>query len=204
MARFSQTTTYELHCPACESDRVVKDGFQKGTQRYECKACQKKFRANGKATGRRMDAEMMGSAIRDFYTGKSYKQIAEGLRDEYDIPEPSKATIYEWVRDFTDEAAAEMENHKATTGDHWVADELMVDVGGQKAWLWNVMDGKTRYILASHLSRERDANAAKTVMRKASRRRTSPLKTSLPTSSGHICPPCGNCCPKPSISSPRD
>ena len=29
------------------------------------------------------------------------------------------------------------------------------------------MDGKTRYILASHLSRERDANAAKTVIRKA-------------------------------------
>ena len=51
-----------------------------------------------------MDAEMMGSAIRDFYTGKSYKQIAEGLKEEYDIPEPSKATIYEWVRDYTDEA----------------------------------------------------------------------------------------------------
>ena len=167
MAEFTQITTYALACPACESDRVVKDGFQKGTQRYECKTCQKKFRANGKATGRRMDSELIGSAIRDFYTGKSYKQIAEGLRDEYDIPEPSKATIYEWVRDFTDLAAEEMAKHKAETGDHWVADEMMVDVGGQKAWLWNVMDGKTRYILASHLSRERDANAAKTVMRKA-------------------------------------
>ena len=32
-----------------------------------------------------MDAEMMGSAIRDFYTGKSYKQIAEGLKEEYDL-----------------------------------------------------------------------------------------------------------------------
>ena len=167
MAEFTHTTTYTLACPSCESDHVRKDGFQKGTQRYECKSCQKKFRANGKPTGRRMDAELMGSAIRDFYTGKSYKQIAEGLRDEYNIPEPSKATIYEWVRDFTDEATAEMANHKAETGDHWVADEMMVDVGGQKAWLWNVMDGKTRYILASHLSRERDGNAAKTVMRKA-------------------------------------
>ena len=104
MAQFTETKTYELHCPGCDSDRVVKDGFQKGTQRYECKNCKKKFRANGKATGRRMDAEMMGSAIRDFYTGKSYKQIAEGLKEEYDIPEPSKSTIYEWVRDYTDDA----------------------------------------------------------------------------------------------------
>ena len=81
MAEFTKTTTYTLACPACDSDRVVKDGFQKGTQRYECKNCKKKFRANGKAEGRRMDAEMMGSAIRDFYTGKSYKQIAEGLKE---------------------------------------------------------------------------------------------------------------------------
>ena len=169
MAEFTEvtTTTYTVHCPACECERVVKIGKRNGQQRYLCRNCKKKFRANGKAEGRRMDAEMMGSAIRDFYTGKSYKQIAEGLRDEYDIPEPSKATIFEWVRDYSDQAAAEMEGHKAQTGDTWVADELVVDVGGKKAWLWNVMDGKTRYILASHLSRERDAEAAKTVMRKA-------------------------------------
>ena len=167
MAQFSETTTYEVHCPACECDRVIRVGVRNGQQRYQCKECSKKFRANGKATGRRMDAELMGSAIRDFYTGKSYKQICEGLRDEYDIPEPSKATIYEWVRDFTDQASAEMANHKAETGKEWVADELVVDVGGQNAWLWNVMDGKTRYILASHLSRERDGKAATTVLRKA-------------------------------------
>ena len=167
MAEFTQTQTYKIQCPVCDSDHVVKDGTQRGQQRYRCKECQKKFRANGKATGRRMDAEMVGSAIRDYYTGKSYKQIAEGLRDEYDIPEPSKATVYEWVRDYTQEAAREMENYKATTGDHWVADELLVDVGGEKVWLWNVMDGKTRYILASHLAKERDGKAATTVMRKA-------------------------------------
>ncbi len=167
MAEFVKTQTYRIHCPVCDSEKVVKDGTQRGQQRYRCKGCQKKFRANGKATGRRMDAEMMGSAIRDFYTGKSYKQIAEGLKEEYDIPEPSKSTIYEWVRDYTDDAAQELANHKAQTGDHWVADEMMVRVGGEKAWLWNVMDGKTRYILATHLSKQRDARAAKTVMRKA-------------------------------------
>ena len=104
MAEFSTITTYEVKCPDCDSAHVVKDGKQSGQQRYLCRGCKKKFRANGKAQGRRMDAELMGSAIRDFYSGKSYKQIAEGLKDEYDIPEPSKATIYEWVRDYTDEA----------------------------------------------------------------------------------------------------
>ena len=94
MTKFTTTTTYTVNCPAYDSDHVVKDGSQSGEQRYRCKPCQKRFRAGGKAEGRKMDAEMMGSAIRDYYTGKSYKQIAEGLKEEYDLPkEPSKATI---------------------------------------------------------------------------------------------------------------
>ena len=60
-----------------------------------------------------------------------------------------------------------MEGVEVHTGDHWVADEMSVDVGGGKAWLWNVMDGETRYILATHLTRDRDGEAAKVVLRKA-------------------------------------
>ena len=167
MAKFSTTTTFEIKCPRCASDHVVKIGFQRGQQRYRCKDCKKDFRANGKAEGRRMDAEMMGSAIRDFYTGKSYKQIAEGLKEEYDIPEPSKATIYEWVRDYTDEAKELTADMKAQVGDEWVADEMAVKVGGWQMWNFNVMDTKTRYILASHLSRTRTLKATVETMEKA-------------------------------------
>ena len=167
MTKFSTTTTFEIKCPKCVSDRVVKIGFQRGQQRYRCKDCRKDFRANGKAEGRRMDAEMMGSAIRDFYTGKSYKQIAEGLKEEYDIPEPSKATIYEWVRDYTDEAKELTADMKTQVGDEWVADEMAVKVGSWQMWNWNVMDTKTRYILATHLSRTRTKKAAIETMEQA-------------------------------------
>ena len=180
MAEFTETTTttYTVSCPACDGDKVKKHGKQKGQQRYFCKGCKKAFRAGGKAEGQRMDAEMVGSAIRDFYSGKSYKAIAEGLHDEYDLPvEPSKATVYEWVRDYTDKAVAEMKDHKATTGGHWAADEMMVDVGGQKMWLWNCIDQETRYVLASHLTPRRDANAARVVLRKAAEAADRPPKT---------------------------
>ena len=33
---------------------------------------------------------------------------------------------------------------------------MMLDVGGDKYWNWNVMDHDTRYLLASYLSSERD------------------------------------------------
>ena len=178
MAKFSETITKTVNCPACESGHVKKMGIRNDQQRYLCKECKKAFRAGGKAEGRKMDAELMGSAIRDFYTGKSYKQIAEGLKEEYDLEkEPSKATIYEWVKTYTDQASDDMQGHKATTGGHWVADEMQVDVGGKKMWLWNVMDAETRYILASHLTPRRDAHAARVVLRKAALAADKPPKT---------------------------
>ena len=167
MAQFSATATIEVRCPKCASDRVVKIGFQRGQQRYRRKDCRKDFRANGKAEGRRMDAELMGGAIRDFYTGKSYKQIAEGLKEEYDIPEPSKAAIYQWVRDYTDEAMEQTKDLKAEVGDEWAVDEMAVKVGSWQMWNWNIMDTKTRYILASHLSRRRTGKAAVETVEKA-------------------------------------
>ena len=178
MTQFEETTvkTVTLVCPECDGDKVVKVGKQSGQQRYMCKGCKTKFRANGKGKGRRMDAELMGSAIQDYYSGKSYKQIAEGLEKEYDIPEPSKATMFEWVKTYTDEAVKGMANHKAKTGDHWVADEMVVDVGGKKAYNWNVMDEDTRYILASHLSYRRDGYAARAAIRKAAEAADKPPK----------------------------
>ena len=178
MAQFSTTRTVEIHCPRCAGGQIVKIGFQRGQQRYRCKDCRKDFRANGKATGRRMDAELMGAAIQDHYDGKSYKKIAEAVEKEYDIPEPSKATVYEWVRDFSAEAVDEMKDHPAKTGGgDWVADELHFTVKGKKAYLWDIMDRDTRYILASHLSYRRDAPSARAMLRKALAASDGPPKT---------------------------
>ena len=85
MAEFTETTTKTVNCPSCDSGHVVKMGIRNRQQRYLCRGCKKAFRASGKAQGRWMDTELMGSAIRGYYTGKSYEQIAEGLQEEYDL-----------------------------------------------------------------------------------------------------------------------
>ena len=53
------------------------------------------------------------------------------------------------------------------TSGHWVADEMVLKVGGKKMWNWNVMDRDTRYLLASHLSPHRDERQAVKVFEKA-------------------------------------
>ena len=70
-----------------------------------------------------------------------------------------------------------MQDYPAQVGDEWVADEMMVDVGGEKMWNWNVMDSKTRYVLASHLAKSRNARQAEIVIAKALRAAAEPPKS---------------------------
>ena len=83
--------------------------------------CGKTFTDTGKLHGHRFTADQIGAAIRQFYAGTSYKQIAEDMEERYDIPEPSKAAIYYWVRDFTDAALERMGEFPAETSGEWGA-----------------------------------------------------------------------------------
>ena len=168
MAEFTKTVT--VNCPYCDSAAIVKFGRNStGHQRYRCKRCLKSFLDTGAVHGRKSSSEMIGAAVRMYYGGMSYKQIAETLATTYDVPEPSKQSVYAWVKKYTADAVKEMAEHPAQTGPEWVADEMMLDVGGQKMWNWNVMDAKTRYILASYLSPRRNTDAATRTLRKAAR-----------------------------------
>ena len=176
MAKFA--TTREVNCPYCQDGMVVKNG--KGThgkQRYKCKTCSKRFLHTGQVGGHRVPAENIGAAIRMYYGGTSYKQTAETLDDAYDMPEPSKRAIYEWVKEYTDVAQDILADHPAHTSGKWVADEVQVKVGGKPYWLWNVMDAGTRYALAVHLSPNRDQRAAVAVMRRAMAAADAPPKS---------------------------
>ena len=177
MAEYTRTSKVKLKCPVCQSGHVVKIGKRNGYQRYLCQGCRKAFNDSGKTPGRRFPPEQTGAAVSMFYSGMSYKQIAEQMEQTFDISEPSTRAIYEWVRKYTREGVDEMADHPANTSGHWVADEMVVKVGGEKYWNWNVMDSETRYILASYLSKNRDTRAATAVMRRAAAASSEPPKT---------------------------
>ena len=165
MAEFTKTVI--VNCPYCGHDKIVKNGKQLGKQRYRCKSCSKQFNDTGAVGGRHASAEQIGMAVRMYYGGNSYKQTAETMADGHNIPEPSKETLYRWVTEYSEVAKDILADFPAHTSGKWVADEVQVRVGGEKYWLWNVMDAGTRYALAVHLSPNRDQRAAVAVMRKA-------------------------------------
>ena len=176
MVGFVQLIT--ISCPECDSPGdVIRYGNRNGYQRYLCRGCGKYFNTEGNALGMQNSAEMIGGAIDMYYSGMSYKQIAEHLEKAYDIPEPSKATIYKWVKEYTDAALLGMEGKRAKSSGHWVADEMQLRVGGERLWNWNVMDFNTRYIYATHLSKNRDTRAARVLFKKALRNADRPPET---------------------------
>ena len=93
------------------------------------------------------------------------------------FPNPARQRSTEWVTEYTDHAKAVLEDHPAHTSGKWVADETQVKVGGESYWLWNLMDAGTRYVLAVHLSPNRDTRAAVAVMRKAMANADAPPKS---------------------------
>ena len=166
MAEFTQTITVD--CPHCKSPDVIKKGKRNGYQRYECKDCRRKFDDTGRSFGRWNTVEHIGLAVDMYLSGMSYKQIAELIGRNFDLPEPSTATVYRWVKEYGDFAVSGLSTQvPENSSGHWVADELQVRMDGKKLWLWNVMDAETRYLLASHLTPHRDEEQAITVFEKA-------------------------------------
>ena len=200
MSEYQKEQTEVIECPnpQCPAPHKVKrDGFHgndpqgQAIQRYECNACGKKFSARGHAMRKQFPADVIADALDSYYSGMSYKQVAEGLEDAYDVGEPSKHSVHDWVKGYTRMAldfmagkvgpdgtpqTASGKRVRADVGPHWVADELFLRVAGQQMYCWNVMDTKSRYVLAVHLSRHRGTNDAIKVMEKALSNAASPPK----------------------------
>lgn len=155
-----------LACPECGAGDVIKWGTRKGLQIYKCKPCNVKFTGSGAMPGRRVPPDQVGAAVSMFYRGLSLAEIQRTFEHVYDF-KPSTGSIYEWVVDYTRLALHTTRPFKAQTGDTWVADEMVLRIGGRKYWNWNVMDADSRYLLAAYLSPTRTSRDAERVFRLA-------------------------------------
>lgn len=153
-------------CPSCDAKDIIKYGTRKGKQVFKCKRCTTKFTEGGALPRRRIPPNVVGDVIVGFYDGSSYQDIQRQMETRYGF-KPSTATLYEWVRDHVERGRQFLAEFKADEGDFWVAGEMMVRIDGHQMWLWNVMEAKSRYLLASHLSPTRTTRDAVTLFKKA-------------------------------------
>ena len=113
----------------------------------------------------------MVSTIDPYFSEMFLRKIVRTLSDSLGI-DMSYGTVYAWIQKYIPKISEYVNSLSPELSDHWHADELFVKmkkgidykVGSKHydkiAFLWNVMDRKTRFLLASKLSPFRDDNGA--------------------------------------------
>ena len=156
-----------LKCKYCGGEAVVKFGTYKGTQRYWCKVCKRKFKADDTTFHMKTPAYQVTSSLNMFYEGMSIKAIRRNLQQEYGNM-PSTATIYEWVQKYTQYATDSIKDYQPKKiGDTWIADETVLEIDGNNVWMFDIIDDKTRYLLATRITRSRTTRDAQMLIDKA-------------------------------------
>ena len=161
-----------LQCAKCGSIRVVRFGHENGKQVFKCKDCGKKSR-EGLLRNARYSPETITLTLDLYFSGLSLRKITRTLNDHFDMS-LGKSSVYRWIETFVPMISEYANSLKPQLSEAWHADEVFVKMRGgetakggmdrktQKgmAYLWNVMDRKTRFLLASRLSQHRNVNGA--------------------------------------------
>jgi putative transposase len=115
----------------------------------------------------KVPAEYVSSALSMYYSGMSINDIRNHLKQEHNYY-PSKSIVFGWVNKYTDLASKQFKGYHPQVGDVWIADETMLDVDGQhKIWFYDIIDEKTRYLLASRVALSRTTQDAEMLMKEA-------------------------------------
>jgi len=115
------------------------------------------------------DVNIISSALSCYFGGMPLDSIQRHLDQQFNTYF-SEMGIYNWVKRFSKEAIGRIKDFHPIVGDTWLADETVLKVGGKKIWFFDVIDEKTRYLLASRLADSRATKQAALVMNKARRR----------------------------------
>jgi transposase-like protein len=113
--------------------------------------------------------EHISTALSYYFGGMPLDAIQRHLQQQFGTYY-TEMGIYNWIRRFSQEAVNRVKDFQPVVGDTWVADETVLKVGGRNIWFFDVIDEKTRYLLASRLAESRTVKEAALVMNEAKRK----------------------------------
>jgi transposase-like protein len=110
--------------------------------------------------------DIISDALDSYYGGMPLDSIQRNLEQQYSN-RFAESGIYNWIVRFSKTAAEKASTFHPKVGDTWIADETVMNVGGKNIWFWDIIDTKTRFLLASHISETRTAKDAEMLMQQA-------------------------------------
>ena len=159
-------------CPYCDSTFAVKSGTRlrgNGTRRqmYRCKICKRRFTDSQNGFWHmRTDPHIVSDALNLAMSGVSYRKIAEHIRYSTGT-RISHVSVGHWIAKYTKMMSDYINSMKPVLGDAWSLDELVLNVKNTKKtkkgfydWLWSAIDPKTRFLIATIISKGRHTQDA--------------------------------------------
>lgn len=159
-----------MNCPYCDSLSIIRRGVRKtvteSRQRYYCKECTKRF-IDSPLKSLKVNPKFVYLAFDCYYKGLSYRDVADQFQQFYDI-QINHETIRRWILKFSKILEEYCKTLNPRTSFLWNADETMILTKKGEfnyEYVWNVMDNKTKFLLASISSGgSRNIGDVKTVM----------------------------------------
>jgi len=155
-----------MACKYCQSENVIKYGKYKDVQYYWCKDCKRKFAGIDTIPKMQYSTSKVADALNMYYEGLSLKEIRRNFIQQHN-DYLSDRTVLNWVNRFSKLAIMEANKYKPDVGSIWVADETVIDIDGKNIWFWDIIDTKTRFLIASHMSYTRTSKDAEQLMKQA-------------------------------------
>jgi len=155
-----RTETGRIGCKYCKSHDVVKNGTQKGKQRYICKSCGKQFEDNGHFPKMKNDAKAMSVAMEAYFDGLSLAKTVNLLKRAYGII-VNRSTVWRWIQKYVPLVKKLVEKFNVDATSSWHADETAVKIKGKQWWFWDGIDYDSRFIVMGLLTRTRTIPHAK-------------------------------------------
>jgi putative transposase len=156
----------EIACKYCGSNNIIKDGSNNNEQYYLCHSCNRRFNLKDALTHMKTPANVVSTAVSMYYAGLSINKICQQLKQIYGI-DISNFAVYNWIQRFTKDAVNATNQYKPEVGYVWMADETVINVAGKELWLLDIIDIKTRFLIASKLSITRRVEDVQDVLKEA-------------------------------------
>jgi transposase-like protein len=166
------TSPDQEQCANCGSTHIHKWGWKHrkdGTkvQRFKCMSCSHRW--NAKTQGfehMRANPHAITVALDLYFKGVSLRKIVDHL-NQFEQVKASHVAVLKWIQKYVAVMRDYVDTMKPELSRVFHADETKVNIRGQWVWLWHLMDGDTRFLLANHVSKTRNVSDAREAFREA-------------------------------------
>jgi len=164
-----------ISCPYCNSENIISRGKRKNkrgeVQVYGCKDCDRRFTRDLGFNRMKHTPDTITLTLDLYFKGLSDRKIVDHLKQFHKVS-VVHTTVLRWIKKYLKLLSQYAEKNQVDVGNIWHSDEMTIFIKKEDEkryyqWIWNVMDAKTRYLLACQVTEERYIKDARQVLKQA-------------------------------------